>query len=70
MNDWLADVFRDRPTWMNVLMVFSAWMAFVYMPWDIFFKAVADDQEVWVGIVFEGWAAKRPQKKDRGDHSE
>jgi short-subunit dehydrogenase len=43
---------------MNVLMVFSAGMAFVYMPWDIFVKAVEHDQEVWFGIVFEGWAAK------------
>ena len=58
MSDWLREVFRDRPTWMNVLMVFSAWMAFVYVPWDIFIKAVEHDQEVWFGIVFEGWAAK------------
>jgi short-subunit dehydrogenase len=58
MNDWLREIFRDRPLWMNVLMVFSGWMAFVYVPWDIFWKPVAADQEVWFGIVFEGWAAK------------
>jgi short-subunit dehydrogenase len=58
MSGWLRDVFRDRPTWMNVAMVFSAYMAFVYMPWDLFWKPVAQDVEVWFGLSFEGWAAK------------
>jgi short-subunit dehydrogenase len=58
MNEWLRELFRDRPLWMNVLMAFSAWMAFVYMPWDIFLKPVARDQEVWFGVLFSGWAAK------------
>ena len=58
MGDWLRDVFRDRPLWMNALMVFSAFMAFVYVPWDIFIKPVARDQEVWFGIMFSGWGAK------------
>jgi hypothetical protein len=58
MGDWLKDIFRDRPLWMNALMVFSAFMAFVYVPWDIFIKPVARDQEVWFGIMFSGWGAK------------
>ena len=58
MSDWLHDIFRDRPWWMNGLMVFSAWMAFVYMPWDIFLKPVAEDKEVWFGLLFTGFAAK------------
>jgi len=58
MNEWLRDIFRDRPIWMNALLVFSAWMAFVYVPWDIFWKPVADDREVWFGILFSGWSAK------------
>jgi len=58
MSDWLRDVFRGRPWWMNALMVFSAYMAFVYVPWDLFVKPVAQDEEVWFGILFEGWAAK------------
>ncbi len=58
MNDWLRDLFRDRPVWINALMVFSAFMAFIYMPWDIFWKPVAQDQEVWFGIMFTGWWAK------------
>jgi len=58
MRDWLREIFRDRPWWMNVLMGFSVFMAFVYVPWDIFWKPVAEDQEVWVGVLFTGWAAK------------
>jgi hypothetical protein len=58
LNEWLHDLFRDRPWWMNAVMVFCAWMAFVYMPWDIFWKPVATDREVWFGILFSGWWAK------------
>lgn len=57
MREWLFDVFRERPWWMSAVMIFSAYMAFVYMPWDIFWKPVEDDQEVWFGILFTGvWA--------------
>ena len=57
MRDWFQDIFRGRPWWMNAVMVFSAWMAFIYMPWDIFIKPVVSDQEVWFGIMFTGaWA--------------
>ncbi len=58
MNAWLRDIFRDRPWWMNVLMVFCAYMTFFYVPWDLFAKPVHRDEEVWFGILFEGWAAK------------
>ncbi|MCP5045500.1 MAG: SDR family oxidoreductase [bacterium] len=58
MRDWLKDLFRDRPVWINALMIFSSFMAFLYMPWDIFWKPVAEDQEVWFGIMFTGWWAK------------
>ena len=47
-----------RPLWMNAIMLFCAYMAFIYVPWDLFFKAVEKDQEVWFGIVLTGWAAK------------
>lgn len=57
MREWLQDVFRDRPWWMNAVMVFSAYMAFIYVPWDLFWKPVAEDREVWFGIMFSGvWA--------------
>lgn len=58
MNDWLRDLFRDRPVWINALMIFSSYMAFIYMPWDIFWKPVSEDVEVWFGIMFTGWWAK------------
>jgi hypothetical protein len=51
-------LFNTRPVWMNVLMVFCAYMTFIYLPWDLFVKPVADDQEVWFGILLTGWAAK------------
>lgn len=49
---------QDRPWWANALLVFCAFMTFVYTPWDIFVKPVAQDQEVWFGIVLRGWSAK------------
>ena len=58
MSNWLRTVFHGRPWWMNVLMVFSAYMAFIYVPRDFFVKDVARDQEVWFGIMLTGWAAK------------
>jgi hypothetical protein len=57
MREWLYDVFRERPWWMSATMVFCAFMAFVYMPWDIFVKPAAVDVEVWFGLAFHGvWA--------------
>jgi hypothetical protein len=58
MSAWLSTVFAGRPAWMNGLMVFCAYMSFVYLPWDFFWKPVAQDQEVWFGIMFTGWTAK------------
>ncbi len=51
-------MFDGRPTWINALMVFCGYMAFIYLPWDLFVKPVAVDQEVWFGILVTGWAAK------------
>jgi uncharacterized protein len=58
MREWLRAIFHGRPWWMNALMVFSAYMAFVYVPWDFFLKAAASDEEVFFGIRFHGAAAK------------
>jgi len=58
MREWLFDVFRERPAWMNVTMIFCAYMAFIYMPWDIFVKPMAEDEEVWFGVLFTGFWAK------------
>ena len=43
---------------MNVLLAFCLYMTFVYLPFDLFFKPVADDEEVWFGFLLHGWAAK------------
>jgi len=58
MRDWLSDVFRGRPGWMNVALVFCAFMTFVYVPWDFFWKPAAHDEEVWFGLMFTGTMAK------------
>ncbi len=57
-GDWLRVRLRGRPTWLNALMVFCAFMAFVYVPWDLLAKPLARDEEVWFGLMFTGWAAK------------
>ena len=43
---------------MNALLLFCAYMALVYLPWDIFVKPIERDVEVWFGLSFTGWAAK------------
>ncbi|MFK7895518.1 MAG: SDR family NAD(P)-dependent oxidoreductase [Myxococcota bacterium] len=58
MREWLYDVFRERPWWMSAVMIFSAYMAFIYVPWDFFAKPMAEDEEVWFGILFKGFWAK------------
>ena len=54
----IRSIFDGRPIWINVLMVFCGYMAFIYLPLDLFLKPVAVDQEVWFGVLFTGWAAK------------
>jgi hypothetical protein len=54
----LRSLFVGRPWWMNATMLFCAYMALIYLPFDMFFKPVAEDQEVWFGYMLTGWAAK------------
>jgi hypothetical protein len=49
---------RKRPWWMNLLLGFCAYMTFIYMPFDVFVKPVASDDEIWFGVPLHGWAAK------------
>ena len=49
---------RRRPWWMNALWGFCLYMTFIYLPFDLFVKPVAEDEEVWFGFVLYGWAAK------------
>ena len=57
MGQWIRHQLGRRPAWMNVLMLFCAYMTFVYVPWDLFVKPAAIDEEVWFGVRFHGaWA--------------
>ena len=59
---WLRSLFAGRPIWINALMVFCGYMTFIYLPWDLFVKPVAVDQEVWFGILFTGWGSSLAQE--------
>ena len=49
--------FMRRPWWMTAMYVFCLYMTFIYMPFDIFLKPLANDEEVWFGITFhQEWA--------------
>lgn len=54
----LRQALARRPWWMNAMFVFCLYMTVVYMPFDMFLKPVADDEEVWFGVMLTGWAAK------------
>jgi hypothetical protein len=43
---------------MNALLIFCAYMTFVYVPWDFFVKEMARDEEVWLGLLLHGFWAK------------
>jgi len=58
MPDALRKLLEGRSHWMNALMLFCMFMTFAYLPWDIFWKPAANDQEVWFGYMFTGTAAK------------
>ena len=43
---------------MTALLAFCAYMTFAYVPFDLFWKPVEADTEVWLGIPLHGWWAK------------
>ena len=47
---WLRTGLARRPLWMNAILLFCAYMTFIYLPWDIFIKPLKVDQEVWFGV--------------------
>lgn len=55
--DWRAELAK-RPHWMNALFLFCLYMTFIYMPYDLLWKPVQRDVEVWFGWALHGWAAK------------
>ena len=54
---WRGELVR-RPVWVNVLLAFCIYMTLIYVPWDLFWKPLDQDDEVWFGILFSGVAAK------------
>ena len=52
-TDWMR-----RPWWMNLIFYFCLYMTFIYMPFDLFYKPVAEDEEIWFGFTLTGWWAK------------
>ena len=53
IEDW-----RLRPWWMSLMFYFCCYMTFIYMPFDMFIKPVAEDKEIWFGFTLTGWWAK------------
>ncbi len=47
-----------RPWWLNVILLFSLYMTFIYSPFDVLLKPLAEDEDVWFGYMFHGTAAK------------
>ena len=69
MGDWFRERLAERPGWMNALLFFCAFMAFAYVPWDLFVKSVALDEEDTPTLRRQGTghaAACRPRAHD--DH--
>ena len=58
MTSAVQEFFSGRPHFMNAIFVFCLYMTFVYMPFDLFWKPVARDVEVWFGFALHGWWAK------------
>ena len=58
MREALRRIFEGRPWWMNAMMLFCAYMAVLYFPYDFFWKPADQDVEVWLGFVLRDWAAK------------
>jgi hypothetical protein len=61
MTGFIRTIKRDwsrRPGWMNLIFYFCVYMTFLYMPFDIFAKPVAEDHEIWFGFSLTGWWAK------------
>ena len=53
IQDW-----NSRPWWMSLIFYFCIYMTFIYMPFDLFLKPVAQDEEIWFGFTLTGWYAK------------
>ena len=55
---YIKEDWRLRPWWMSLIFYFCIYMTLIYMPFDIFYKPVETDEEVWFGFTLHGWYAK------------
>lgn len=58
MINVLREDWHRRPWWMSLMFYFCVYMTVIYMPFDLFYKPVAEDHEVWFGFTLTGWWAK------------
>ncbi len=58
MIDAVRREWAKRSWWMNLTFAFCLYMTVIYMPFDIFFKPMAQDEEVWFGFTLHGFWAK------------
>lgn len=58
MTSAVQEFFSGRPHWMNAILVFCLYMTFFYLPFDLFWKPVHSDVEVWFGYALHGGWAK------------
>ncbi|MCY4343419.1 MAG: hypothetical protein OXE83_07590 [Gammaproteobacteria bacterium] len=58
MIEALRNELGKRSWWMNLIFAFCLYMTFIYMPFDIFLKPMAEDEEVWFGFTLHGFWAK------------
>ena len=58
----IGALLRRFPRAVSGVFLFSLFMTFVYMPYDVFVKlfmqSIEQAQEVWFGLMLRGWAAK------------
>ena len=59
--EWAKKDWARRPWWMNLVFYFCLYMTVAYMPFDMFFKPVHADEEIWFGFTLTGWWAKATQ---------
>ena len=47
-----------RPWWLNLILIFCLFMTLGYSIFDVVLKPLEHDEDVWLGVMFTGWAAK------------
>jgi len=57
MLDGIRALLAPRPWWINAIWLFCLYMTFAYLPFDLFWKPIERDDEVWFGFAVHGvWA--------------